>query len=94
MQRSDMTTLTREVPYSEIPKPWRQGLKKTRVVRVTLEDVPVQDTDMISYRAKSLEALRNVAGIWADRTDEEIDAWQNDLRAARKRRFDSLFAEE
>ena len=89
MKRYDMTTVVREVPFSEVPKPWRQGLRG-RTVRITLEDVPQPKID---YRTEREAILAKVAGVWADRSDEEIEAWQQDLRQTRKRRFDALLSD-
>ena len=84
-----MSTIELEASVDEVPERWRKGkdLRAGDVLVVKMKSDMQPETAEESF----WDVARRVGGIWSDRSDKEIEAWQSDMRAARKRRFESLF---
>ena len=80
-----MSTVELEVPIEDVPERWREGctLREGDVLVVTVKEKSTQTYGF-------WDVARNVAGVWADRTDEEIGGWQDEMRTGRDRRFRAL----
>lgn len=100
-----MSTVELEASLDELPEAWRAGraLHDGDVLVVRVRARAADNTDLVAQRKRDLAATAGenfwdvadrVAGVWANRSDEEIEAWQRDMRAARKERFDTLFADD
>ena len=86
MKADTMSTVRLEAPVEDLPETWRKerAFNEGDVIVVTVKN-------KVAEQGTFWDAAAQVAGIWADRTDEEIDAWQSDMREARRRRFEELF---
>lgn len=84
MKTTNMHTITKQVPVSEVPQQWRAGLSNSALIKVTLETVPEKPSSRQVDRQK---IIQQVAGIWKDR--EDISALYEDMRQADKTKLDS-----
>lgn len=99
MKAETMPTVTHEARVEDLPQEWRKDFDAGTRVRVTIHaEAEAQSTDDHAKRDAAYQrrkaAIDAAAGLWADRTDEEIDALRDGVRKADYERLDKLIPKD
>ena len=94
MKDRPMPTVTHEARVEDLPQAWRKDFDAGSRVRVTIRS---STTDAARREAEYLRrkaAVGAAAGLWSDRSDDELEAHFGALREADRERLDKIIPQE